>query len=163
MIIQKLFIGFAFFLFNSMVCIGQNLSMEVISNTGSELQNNNLRMDFTLGEVLVHDFSNSSVRITEGFHQSDLEITSVVENILLLEINISPNPTTNIIRLHFEEEFSDKLILIMLSSDGRELFRVDKIDTECELDINNYPSGIYYLNVIESNYRKNNIYKIIKQ
>jgi len=47
----------------------QSSNPEIHSSAGESFQTNNVRIDWTLGEIAVSTISNSNIRVTQGFHQ----------------------------------------------------------------------------------------------
>lgn len=72
----------------------QSISPEVVASAGGHFQNGSVQLSWTLGEVMIDTYSSSGNIITQGFHQTDLTVTSVEQtNAVSLDVNVFPNPT----------------------------------------------------------------------
>lgn len=75
----------------------QSASPSVFSNGGGS----STQFSYTIGEPLVLTLSSSSGTITQGFHQTYLEVVSVEESSINYEVSVYPNPTRNEVRFTF--------------------------------------------------------------
>ena len=83
-----------------------DFSRDVIGSSGKRLSNNNIQINFTLGEVFTSTLSNNEIH-TLGFQQSDQTdiVISVPEN-NEFNVELFPNPVTNIIIFQPNNSFS---------------------------------------------------------
>lgn len=74
------------------------LSQEVISTQGDSYSNASGSIDFTIGEVITATETNDVGVITQGFHQTNLNVLGVDDHFPSYEAIIFPNPTEDIIK-----------------------------------------------------------------
>ena len=78
------------------MCFGQN-DLNVMSSSGSHLTSSEGQLSYSLGET----FIGGTTELSQGFHQSNLQIiesTTVDASILL---NIYPNPVVDVLHSQF--------------------------------------------------------------
>jgi len=117
-----------YFLLFTLMWIGhvhaQSSNPEVLSSAGDTFQGDNVRIEWTLGELAITTIQNPPQQITQGFHQPVYTITSVDELPEGIgQISVFPNPTSDVI----EQNLSDRT------------------------DISKLPSGNYFLNFFINN------------
>ena len=54
-----------------MIGFGQITTPSVISSSGDSYSNGGVIMDYTLGEIVVETYANSTTILTQGFHQPE--------------------------------------------------------------------------------------------
>lgn len=76
---------------------GQSIERSVIGSFGHH-HNSNIKVDGTIGEVAVSTIKNSSLQLTQGFHQPPKNLsTDVLNNQLDMSIHLWPNPSSDLI------------------------------------------------------------------
>ncbi len=63
----------------------------------------------------------------------------------MLAIALFPNPVENILNIHLDGSFSRKLSLVELSGGVLQTVEIVEGQKEYQLDVSNYPSGIYFI------------------
>ncbi len=76
-----------------------------------------------------------------------LQPNFIEENININEFKIYPNPVTNQLYIEFYKSFNKPVILFIYDTYGRLTRRVDNIINSFNIDVSNYPQGIYYLQI----------------
>jgi hypothetical protein len=87
----------------------------------------------------------------------DITASTYSESTSELTFDIFPNPTHGITTIDYTEGISE---IQIYSSKGILLSKILPLEYQTTIDFTNYPSGIYYLHII--NETKNFISKIIK-
>jgi len=159
-------------LFLVSVLSAQDIKQQVISSAGGYDvhvvgEDTTMSLSWTLGELVIATVSagtgEDEIILTQGFQQSELEITAIEENPELgIEVTVYPNPTSEIVNIKFSTALSGETVMFLSGPDGRTLL-TEKIEAGVLLkDINmqQYPAGTYFLRI--QNGIKLNVYKIIK-
>ena len=139
----------------SVISFGQNLDRDVVSAAGDHYESNNASLSWTLGEVATESFTSTTIILNQGFHQGNLFISSI-EDELDLDVNLKayPNPVMDILIVESEDPgFEYRLINIQ----GRVISNGFIHSSSEEIDFTNLPSGTYFLQV-----EKHKTHKIIK-
>lgn len=155
-----LFFTLAISLFMSGYMFGQNLERYLISNAGSEIEQSQLIIDFSLGETAVAYDYLPSVRISQGFHQGSELVSSIYSpKSPLYNFLVYPNPTNK--RIHIENPEASNLNYEVLNNSGQIEMRgafTEKIHT---LNTSLLNEGIYIL-IISDSLKNYHSYKFIK-
>jgi len=127
----------------------QSTSPEVVASAGDTFQGNNVRIEWTLGELAITTVQNASQQITQGFHQPYYTITSVDElpkNIG--QISVFPNPTSEVIKMRLNFSQHQKVQIRLTDTQGHILLTKENFGQiiNNHADISDLPSGTYFLN-----------------
>lgn len=128
----------------------QTISSDVISSGGGYLTNSYSSMSITIGEPITETISNNGITLTQGFQQSDYNITEIEElNSENIKVTIFPNPATDLINLKLEAEYSENLSFEIFDITGNEILKnnLEKGITQKEIDFSSKPAGVYILKI----------------
>ncbi|MBK8504287.1 MAG: hypothetical protein IPL46_20010 [Saprospiraceae bacterium] len=78
--------------------IAQQILPDIISASGDIYKINNIQLQWTLGEMLVDDYINTTTHLGQGFHHGDVDgsgTTAIIQNSLLNFIDLFPNPASS--------------------------------------------------------------------
>ena len=64
---------------------GQSIERQVIASSGNTISNSTVQLDFTLGEMIVGDVSNSNMMLNQGFHQGTIQVAITINPIVYLK------------------------------------------------------------------------------
>jgi len=90
-------------------------------------------------------------------------VTAVEENIETgVKITVYPNPASDIVNIRFDVALDQEVKLLMISSQGKPVksIIIEATTIEKEINLQDLPSGIYYLRLIKGNL--SNVYKVVK-
>ena len=135
-----------------LLCLaGATFAQSAVVPVGGDAQSNSGSVSYTVGQIAVQTTSNSngSVSVAEGVQQP-YEIQAVgVEHYPQITLNavIYPNPTENLaqLRLNGFEIPSGGLRAILYDGNGKQLQSVTVTDDLTALQIGQYATGTYYL------------------
>ncbi len=130
---------------------GQSTSPEVVSSAGASFSNASHQISFTIGEPVIATQSNSGNTLTQGFHQTRLDVISLGEIPLVENIKIYPNPTVESLTI-ITTGGVGQISLNVFGSDGK-LVISKKITADGEeiIDVSKLAEGSYSLQFIDSN------------
>lgn len=135
--------------------VAQSTDQYVIGTAGEHHANASISLSWTIGEVAVETLENSSGGVTQGFHQFELEVITLIEGPGRLAVEVFPNPTIHLLNV---ESFGKGESYILYNSNGQ-IMQDGKLTEEKEqIDFSSYPSGVYLLQIEE-----NATHKIIKK
>ncbi len=150
-------------LFLTNLAISQTASPELVSSAGESFYNSTYQLDWSVGECITATHTKDEIVITQGFHQDRYIITTAIENLQNIEINISiyPNPTTEFINIRIESSKTESLQYILTDISGK-ILQCKKAENNIEqIDFSTFTSGIYFLTVKQENQIINS-FKIMK-
>ena len=128
----------------------QSLDRQVVSTSGGFQKNSTLSLEFTIGEIVVGDFSATSVLLTQGFNQSsDTQNVSVHTLNTKERIKLFPNPASSEINL----ESSVNVSVVILDYLGKEVVGITSVMSGITtvVSVDHLASGVYFLQVQDEN------------
>lgn len=162
----KLLIYSLLILFPSRIYAQNNsVGPAVIASAGTRFQNNNMIIDWTLGELSIATLQGSSNVISQGFHQPRFVITTIEELPQLTgKITVYPNPASDLVRIEIMLDKATSVRAGLYDSNGNLLwndeFYGQKITKSTSLK--NYPQGNYFLKLVPDGYKSAQTFKIQK-
>jgi hypothetical protein len=137
-------------------------SLQLLSSAGDSYKNSSYELDWSLGEILTETNGNSTITLTQGFHQSNYTVTAVdqLEN-MQFEISAFPNPATDYLTLSIEDPHIENFKYFLTDLNGKVL-QESKISTNRQqINLMKLPAGLYFLKVRSLN-NIEKTFKIIK-
>jgi hypothetical protein len=136
----------------------------IISTAGSSSIKGNTALSWVIGQPVASASSaaNNSVILTQGL-QEKMVVLSINENGNTSEkLHLYPNPASDILNMKFDEALPFETAVIIFDTKGNQVKRdiIETSTTEKQLNLKNFPSGIYYLRLSGSN--RVNVYKVVK-
>lgn len=140
----------------SVISLGQNIDRDVVSSAGDDYETSTASLSWTLGELATESFTNTTNTLNQGFHQGNLFVSAIEEDIDLdFSIKAYPNPVKDILFVETNELEKEYQIINM----NGEVVGNGIITSEREeVDFTNLPSGVYFISVDQKK-----THKIIKQ
>ena len=137
----------------------QSLSQTVNATAGDFYQNGTASLSWTIGEPIVNTLENGSLRLTQGFHQPYLTVSSVNE-IGHIGIRLYPNPSNSILNIDIAEtgSFNADLYDVL----GRKLQTFIITGNHYELDLIDLADANYYVRIYHLEKHQITTYKIQK-
>jgi hypothetical protein len=147
-------------LFMGVLVHAQSLGQTVLSTSGDHFQNGSAALSWTIGEPVINSLENGSVRLTQGFHQPYLTVSSVIEAENENLVRVYPNPTIAMLSIDFATtgEYRAELFDVL----GRKLNTFNIIGNHYELDLNEYPAANYLLKCYDTENKSISTFKIQK-
>ena len=134
---------------------GQKVDRHVTAAGGDYYEAASTNISWTLGEIAVGNYIVGDLLLTQGFHQGNMEVTSIGDFQAGFALKAYPNPVLDILIVETEkQDLNYRLIDIY----GKVLKNGTIETSSFKLDFTSYPSGIYFLWVDE-----NQTHKIIKK
>ena len=143
----------------SLIAVVGIFAQEVVSSQGDSYNNTNLNIDFTIGEVVTETQSDGTNTLTQGFHQSTLNIVGIENFALDYEANIFPNPTEQI--LNIETTKFKNVRYGLFDALGKLVLQGELNATQTSLAVENLASGAYTL-TLQNKKQKLISFKLIK-
>lgn len=147
--------------------VTQNVGGSVGSQMGYSL-------DYSVGELssIAYFVSPNNSTLSTGFFQSFTPLVTGINDITIIpsdQVNITPNPVQNIfkVKTFFQKPGELQLQIIDVQSNQKYISQAMKIQGYYEqlMNIENYPSGVYYIKVLFKSsvgVSQGGVYKIIK-
>ena len=125
-------------------CAFVTQAQEVISPQGESYSNSSGEVEFTIGETVISTFENGTNGITQGFHQSNLIISSIKDFTPNMDISIYPNPVMNQLTIKLTD-IKEGYHFDMVDMNGK-LVKSNPIkNLENQVDLTALAAGVYML------------------
>lgn len=132
----------------SLTLSAQSVSPSVVATSGGHAQGEGLTISWTLGEMVIETFQNDNndLILTQGFHQTDIVITSVYEaKSLDIQISAFPNPVKEQLTVSVQEGAADSIQFGLIDLQGNLLLEGELEGRETNIDLATFRSGVYFL------------------
>lgn len=127
----------------------QKVSPQVISNAGSVLENDQIKVSWTLGEFAIATIG-TGPKLTQGKQQSKLLIETKVEDPLHKgKISLFPNPAQDLLNISIEEPTSSLKIQVF-DPLGKLILQEDAFD-KMQITLEKFSNGPYIVQIIDKN------------
>jgi len=140
-------------LFFNFCFLGVVHGQSLIGFSGSDSQN----INSSAGEVVIGLSSDVSNSLTIGFQQPLIQITAIEEDVLV-EVSIYPNPVLS--HLNVEHSMEEALTLILRDDMGRTLELINDLNKTYILNLEEFPNGRYIIEFVTKKARTS--YSILK-
>lgn len=142
-----------------------NPSPSVLAAAGGFNTNQNITLEWTLGETFVKSVTTRSNWFTEGFHQPLLSARAFSPSAARgYDIKIYPNPTQGLLNLIIKAPEEEELKLTMVDVTGKTIYtqQLPLGTPELQLNLKHIPEGMYLLSLVSPKGYRINSYKVIK-
>jgi len=142
----------------------QSISPEVIATAGEHFSNGSSQLSWTMGEVMIDTYSAGGNIVTQGFHQTQLTVTSIEEsNPFSLDVNVFPNPTSQFLNIDVRGEHKP-LTVTLYDMHGKLLMQenLKSGQASAQLDLSKLAMAYYILNVVDENGKYSSSHRINK-
>ncbi|MFW5761044.1 MAG: T9SS type A sorting domain-containing protein [Cyclobacteriaceae bacterium] len=133
------------FLLSPLLGQAQDLDQNVKGTAGNYSESGTASLNWTIGETVVETVSDGTNTLTQGFHQGNLSVTTLIEKTeLISNLKVYPNPVENI--LHVE---TDKIGVDyqLLNINGQAVSNGKLENKNNEVKFSDLPAGTYFLKI----------------
>jgi hypothetical protein len=143
-------------------CFAQTISPEVIASDGEHFVGTNAQLSWTIGEVMTETYSSGSNQLTQGFHQTNLTSTLIKNIDQGFELSVFPNPVSEQLIIKSGETSKAYFFNIFDNKGKLILTKPSQSNNSQIIDVSHFSTGIYFLNVIDSESKTIKCFKINK-
>jgi hypothetical protein len=145
-----------------LTCVG--FSQEVVSSAGGYGSSTSGSLSWTLGEPVIETFLGANYTLTQGFHQTNLTITSIEElPDLNIGINAYPVPTKNMLNIDINDAEKVDFLIKMYNLSGKAVIMQNIDNAKSIINVQNLPAGAYILKISNNKGRALKTFKMIKE
>lgn len=132
------------FLGTSYLGLSQTLEREVISCGGNTIENTEVTLSITLGQLMHETYSTSDVLLATGMEQQlDLFTLSVVE-LVDMKLTLYPNPTASRLYIRSDQYINE---LNIMNGMGQKVKTIEVDGFTKTLQVAELPVGIYFIQI----------------
>ncbi len=132
----------------SMAANSQSLAPEVFASSGDYFTGANIKLNWTLGEMVTETYTSSGNFLTQGFHQSNYEVAAIDETEENNLIVVYPNPFTDMLLVNTGN--LKGLNLMVHDLQGKNLMEKNIKKSNVQLDFSAFSPGIYFIKVCKN-------------
>ena len=162
--LKKYFVFLFILSIGAITVAAQSLSPTVLSSAGNYHNSGGVSLSWTTGELMIQTFQADSVKLTQGFHQSDISVTTAIDEMSEFAMNaeVYPNPVRQRLTIDFENMVDQTIHLKLVSVTGNTILQreIANPSTQLRINLSGINSGTYMLEVKAKNKRK--VFKIVK-
>jgi hypothetical protein len=139
-------------------------AQQIISTSGGNASSSGGSVSFSIGQIAYTTVSGIAGSASQGVQQA-FEIFSVGSNETALNISLIafPNPTADNLTLQISNYNHEKLSYQLFDLKGKQLSKGNITTHLTQIDLSNFPSATYLVNVVSNENKQIQSYKIIKQ
>ena len=156
--------GFIFLILGMLVFWSENLSAQsVISSSGASSSNAEGSLSWTLGELAISTYSSGDLILTQGFHQTNLVISSIETSKFEPNIKVFPNPSPDLVNIDLKDiPTPSDYKLFVFDQEGGILIN-EKISSNNQvISLGSFPAAVYYIR-IEGKSGDSKVFRIVKK
>lgn len=142
----------------------QSITPEVIASAGDHYEAGGVQLSWTIGEPVIETVQAGGNIITQGFHQTNLTVTSIDEdNLSNIDVSIYPNPTSDRVIISIPENVND-FTLELYDVNGQLVMtkKMYRSENQTQLDVSQLASSYYMLRLVASEIEYTSTHKIQK-
>src|SRR6478609_8454085 len=137
---------------------GQSISKQIVGAAGTTQSNGGVRLSWSAGEPVVGLMSGGGTQLGSGYFPSlDVKALSTEEFTMDVAIKVYPNPTTQYLFAEQQDNHQMEITLIDLSG---KILLTQKANSKEAIDVSGFITGIYLIEVRDTETNKRNTYKI---
>ena len=143
--------------------MAQSVTPEVIASAGEHFDNGTTQLSWTLGEVMIDTYDNGSNILTQGFHQTNLTVTTIDEAVSDIRLNLYPNPTSEFLNIELGNNEKD-INLQMYDMSGKLMHKdvINAYDTKYVLPMQSVATGKYLIQMQSEDGKMNTTHQVVK-
>lgn len=143
----------------------QYIERSVIGSTGASVQAGDLQLEYTVGEAVVNTLSTSTIMLTQGFHQGNLQTTGLNGLPKAVSYQLFPNPVTTELWLSMEGPDLD-FWAILYNATGQPLGARQAVKAsgywKGSFDLSRQSPGVYFLVITDQRGKWLQSHKVIR-
>lgn len=127
------------------ILVGQSVSPSLISSSGSQVNTDQLQLQWSLGEFVISQTTDPGLQLSLGFHQNLAPGSSTSKTLPQPEppYQVFPNPTTAFIKIEMLKHSG--LILYKIQDALGNLILNGSFVNNTSVNVTSLPEGIYFL------------------
>ena len=144
------------------LCFAQSVSPQLLSSSGAHAETSSAQLSWSLGETVIATQLVPGSQLTQGFHQTDLTVSSLGPPADVTTLTLYPNPVHD--QLYLEAKGSNlPLHYQLFAADGR-LLQSGSTNgpSRHAFDLSGYAPGSYFLWVRPGDEARHQSFQIIK-
>ena len=122
-------------------------AQNVISSQGNSFKNQNITLDFTIGETIIETHGSGNIELAQGFHQPIWSIVGLNDFSPEIDALLYPNPTAD--ELVIEHSFIKLLGVKIYNSEGKLVLENNLNQNQTQIKVAHLAPGNYSLSIVD--------------
>jgi len=140
-------------------------AQETLVASGGDETGSNGSIAYSVGQLVYNSSTGSNGSIVEGIQQV-YEVSEVLSSLDFLDLSknlkVSPNPSTDMLKLSMENTDDLQLNYVLIDSNGKVVKKDTIYSNETDIYVANLPSSTYFLKIINQQ-KEVKVFKVIKK
>jgi hypothetical protein len=145
--------------------LSQSITPQVVSSAGGEFFSDEAGLTWTLGESVSTTLLSDEHMITQGFHQTWLTVTAIIDRSApaALQVSVYPNPTAHMLHIRMNGDHAE-MDMVLSDLNGKELIRqrIQMVGGTSSIDLTGLAMSTYLLNVSTIDAKHQKTFRIVK-
>lgn len=138
--------------FSTLSIKAQTLGRQVLSSAGNQYSDNDIQVDYTLGEPFVTTLSSIELILTQGFQQADVTLVGIsTPEGPKWEVHHYPNPTRTQLTVAVNGDVNGTFQIRVMDVQGRLMYQEEMIkdvaNQQFMLHVEDWAAGSYFLSL----------------
>lgn len=147
-----------------LLCLSPSFAQVSVPTSGGDATGSGGAVAYSVGQVVYTTNTASNGSVAQGVqHAYKIFTLGIKETILNISLTAFPNPTTENLTLQISEYNNEKLSYQLFDMQGKQLSNGQIVTQQTQINMNNLPTAIYFINVRNQENKKVQSFKIIKQ
>lgn len=128
--------------------MAQSNTPDVIVSSGGEFANDYAQIMWTLGDFQITTYAKDDLILTQGFLQTELKVTGVVniKETSKIELNVFPNPVRDILNIQVQSETTQAVFWELFNQKGQVVKSSTILNNKLtQVDFSPFENGVYYV------------------
>lgn len=141
----------------------QTLTPDLVTTSGDFYKTGTGSLSWSIGEPLTETYTNSNIKLTQGFQQSKWTVSPTgINETRAIGLKVFPNPATDKLNIEFPSGSGQAFDIALYDINGKLLFKKDGFNATGQIDLSNINQSSLILKVLNLNTGTNQSFKIQK-
>lgn len=139
----------------------QSLSPQVIASSGTTFTSASSQLEFTIGEPLTATLTSGGNTVTQGFHQPNIQVSSIENNNSEYSFTLYPNPAEEFVTVESNKE--KDMQVHVFDANGKAILISNVFQQKITIDLQTLAAGTYLLRITTKDGLPLHSYRVIKK
>ncbi len=164
---MKVLLSTCFLFIFPIICFSQTITPNAMVSSAVEYTDSiaDIQISWTLGDFQTDTYTKDQLTVTQGFLQSNFNITSVVkfEDFSNIELKVFPNPVVDILNIQVKSENKQEIVWELINQYGSiiKTSREYQNNQKYQINFTSFESGIYFIRTFSKDGAYVKIFKIV--
>lgn len=130
-------------------CCLSSKGQSTLSSAGAHTSTPGFQLSWTLGEIAIETYTNTSISLTQGMHQTQLPVVVITstEPDELFDVSVFPNPSSDLVNIALGTTSFIGKPFTLSDSQGMVVLKGVISTDNFQIDISGFAQGLYVLRI----------------